>query len=262
MALIDRVEKKIGKWAPANLTLYIILGQVLIYVSSMSGKIRMGDVLLIPALVLQGEWWRLLTFLFVPPAMSPLFIIFALYIFYMMGTALEAYWGAFRYSAFILAGYVLTVATAFLVPYSAATNVFIGGSVFLAFAFIYPDYVLYIFFVLPVRIKWLALITWLLYGYQFLMGGWQTRLLVLASVGNFLLFFATDLKWFIKQRGRRAARQVKSSVDNDRPYHRCTVCGITDKSHPDMDFRYCPQCEGQHGYCRDHIFSHEHMKKK
>ncbi|HEY6007529.1 MAG TPA: hypothetical protein VIU40_04340, partial [Geobacteraceae bacterium] len=47
----------------------------------------------------------------------------------------------------------------------------------------------------------------------------------------------------------------------DEPYHRCTVCGITDQSHPQTDFRYCPQCDGQYGYCQEHIFSHEHVKK-
>lgn len=261
MSFVDRLDRKIGKYAPANLTLYLIVGQVLVFVSYLSQQIDLFDLLLVPGRVLQGEWWRLITFLFVPPSLSPIFILFAWYLFYLMGTALEAHWGAFRYTLFILAGFVLTVTFSFLQPGYPATNVFIGGSVFLAFAFLYPDFIINIFFVLPIRIKWLALITWLGYGFQFIMGTWQTRLMVLASVGNFLLFFAGDLYWLLKQGGRRAVRHAQGTRDEG-PYHRCTVCGITDKTHPDMDFRYCPECQGQRGYCRDHIFDHKHVGKK
>ena len=113
-------------------------------------------------------------FLFDPPLQNPLFAFFAWYLFYLMGTALEEHWGAFRYNIFLLIGYLMTVAVSFLIPALPVTNAYIGGSVFLAFAFLYPDFILQIFFVLPVRIQWLALITWLYYGYLLLFGGWHT----------------------------------------------------------------------------------------
>ncbi|HEY6837593.1 MAG TPA: hypothetical protein VI389_02500 [Geobacteraceae bacterium] len=262
MKLLDRLERKCGRYAIPNLTVYLIAGQSLFYVMNLTGKIGPGLTYLSGEALLEGEWWRLVTFPFDPPRLSPLFVLFAWYFFYLMGSALEAQWGEFRYNAFLLIGYLLTVGVSFLMPGFAVTNAYLGGSVFLAFAFLFPDFVLYIFFVLPVRIKWLALITWLGYGYVLLTGSWASRFLVLASIGNFLIFFARDIVWLMKSGKRQMAKQAAQySRREDEPFHRCTVCGITDKSHPKMDFRYCPQCDGQYGYCQEHIFNHEHVKK-
>ncbi|MCX5795147.1 MAG: hypothetical protein NTY77_06625, partial [Elusimicrobia bacterium] len=115
--------------------------------------------------------------------------------------------------------------------------------------------------VLPVKVKWLALLTWLGYGFQLLAGTWQTRLFVLASVGNFLIFFGKDILWMMKSGQRRMSKRAQEVSRVREAFHRCAVCGITDLSHPTMDFRYCPECQGL-GYCRDHIFGHQHVKKK
>jgi len=261
MRFIDRLEKKLGRYAPTNLTVYLIAGQSLFYVLFMMGKVEPTQIWLTGGSLLQGEWWRLLLFPLYPPSCGLLCALFGWYLFYLMGSALEEHWGAFRYDLFLLTGFLLTVSVSFLVPAYPMSTAFLGGSVFLAFAFLFPDFQLLLFFVLPVRIKWLALITWLGYGYLLLVGGWASRLLVLASVGNFLLFFARDILVNLKYGRRQVAKRVVSATrGSEQPFHRCTVCGITDKTHPDMDFRYCPQCEGQYGYCRDHIFNHDHIK--
>ncbi len=262
MKLLDRLERVFGRFALPNVTVYLIAGQTVFYVLFMTGKLDQSITRLSADLLLDGQWWRIATFLFDPPLSNPIFAFFAWYIFYLMGSALEGYWGAFRYNVFLLIGVLLTIAVSFLTPDFPVTNAFIGGSVFLAFAFLYPDFVLQLFFILPVRIKWLALLTWLYYGYLVFFGGWHTRLMVLASVGNFLLFFAGDLIWMMKSGRRQMARQAQQlSRREDEPFHRCTVCGITDKSHPQMDFRYCPECDGQYGYCQDHIRNHDHIRK-
>jgi hypothetical protein len=262
MKLLDHLEKKFGRYALPNVTVYLIAGQTLFYVLYFTGKLGRGTTLLAADLLLEGEWWRLATFPFDPPVSSPIFALFAWYFFYLMGTAIEGYWGAFRYNVYLLVGYVLTVAAAFLVPAFPVTNAFIAGSVFLAFAALYPEFVIYIFFVLPLKVKWLAVATWAYYGYLILAGSWSSRVMVLASIGNFLLFFARDIRWLVKSGHRQMARQVSQTARRpDEPFHRCTTCGITDKTHPRMDFRYCPQCDGQYGYCQEHIFSHEHVKK-
>lgn len=262
MKLLDKLEKKLGRFALPNATVYLIAGQTVFYVLFLTGKLDRSQTWLSADLLLAGEWWRIVTFLFDPPLSNPFFAFFAWYLFYLMGSALEEQWGAFRYNVFLLIGCLMTVAVSFLVPAYPMSNAYLGGSVFLAFAFLYPDFVLQIFFVLPVRIRWLALITWLYYGYLVLFGGWHSRLLVLASVCNFLLFFGRDIAWLVKSGRRQMARQARQvSRREDEPFHRCTVCGITDKSHPRMDFRYCPQCAGQRGYCQEHIFSHEHVKE-
>ena len=261
MGLLDSLERKLRRYAIPNVTLYLILGQVLFFVFEMSGRFILDRVVLIPGLVLAGEWWRLITFLFIPPLTNPIFAFFAWYLFYLMGGALEGHWGAFRYNVFLLVGYLVTVAVSFIMPFYPATNIFIGGSVFLAFAFLYPEFQIYIFFIIPVKIKWLALLTWIGYAYKILVGPGSTRLFVLASISNFLLFFGRDIYWRMKTGKRRMAEQARQFSGRKEAFHTCTTCGITDLSHPQMEFRYCSDCGGL-GYCKDHIFNHEHVKKK
>jgi len=260
MSLLDTLERKFRHYAIPNLTLYLIIGQVVFFVFHLAGNFILERVVLIPELVLAGEWWRLFTFLLIPPLTNPIFAFFAWYFFYLMGGALEGHWGDFRYNVFLLTGYILTVAVSFLYPFYAATNLFIVGSVFLAFAFLYPDFQVYIFFILPVKMKWLALLTWIGYGYQFAVGSWPTRLLVAASIGNFFLFFGKDILRRMKSGNRKMVTKTKDIADAQKAFHRCAVCGITDQSHPSMEFRYCPECGGI-GYCKDHIQNHTHRKK-
>lgn len=260
MHILDTLERKFRRYAIRNLTLYLVVGQAIFFFFHLSGQFLLDRVVLIPALVLAGEWWRLITFLFIPPLTNPIFAFFAWYLFYLMGGALEGSWGAFRYNIFLLTGYLVTIAASFMVPLYAATNLFLGGSVFLAFAFLYPDFQIYIFFILPVKMKWLALLTWIGYAYQFMVGSWPTRLLVLASISNFLLFFGREILWRVRSGNRQMTTSARQITAKREAFHRCTVCGITDLSHPSREFRYCPACGGL-GYCMEHISKHEHVKK-
>ena len=262
MKIIDQLDRKFGRFAIPNLTIYLIAGQSFFYLMFMTGKLERSATFFSAGMLMEGEWWRLFTLPFDPPRQSLLFTLFAWYFFYLMGSALEEHWGAFRYNAYLLLGCIITVAASFLIPGYPVGNAFLAGSIFLAFATLFPDFQILIFFVLPVRVKWLALLAWLGYAYQLIFGDWGIRLMVLAAIANYLIFFARDI--FVSVRyGKRMI--VKKSVQlarrDERPGHRCTTCGITEKSHPEMDFRYCPQCAGQYGYCKDHIFSHDHIKK-
>ncbi|MDD5630164.1 MAG: hypothetical protein PHU21_13940 [Elusimicrobia bacterium] len=257
----EKLERRLEPYAFRELTRLLVAGQVLLYIAGYLGLPVFERGAFVPELALAGEWWRFLTFVFIPPLTNPLFAFFGWYLFYLMGTALEARWGALRYDAYLCIGYLLTVAAALLAPELPATNLFIGGSVFLAFAQLYPDFELLILFILPLKVKWLALLTWLGYGLQLMAGTGQARLLVLASVGNFLIFFGRDILWRIRSGHRRMSARAREAVRGREAFHRCSVCGITDRSHPTMDFRYCPECGGR-GYCRDHICAHQHVKKK
>ena len=259
-SLMNYLEKKIGRYAVPNITPYLIAGQVLLYIVNLSGKFSPGPLFLIPERVLAGEWWRLVTFIFIPPGCNPVFAIFGWYLFYLMGSALEGHWGTFRFNLFLLTGYIMTVAASFLFPEYPATNIFVGGSVFLAFAFLYPDFEILIFFILPVKVKWLALLAGIGYAYQVVVGPWPTRLVVLASISNFLLFFGKDILWRMKTGNRQMMWKAKQLSGKGEAFHRCAVCGITDLSHPTMDFRYCGECGGL-GYCSEHLHNHVHVKK-
>lgn len=261
MNLLDKLERKFGRYEIPNVTLAFIFVQVPVYIFSRARPDLLNWLYLVPALVVQGQWWRLLSFLAVPPVTNPIFAFFFWYMFYLMGTALEGYWGAFRYNVFLLLGYMATVFVSFLVPEAAASNAFLQGSVFLAFAYLYPDFQIYVMFILPVKIKYLAILTAIFYFWTVATGPLIEKLLVFASIFNFLVFFGSDLVYRVKTGRRRMVFQAKqfSGSDEKKPFHTCTVCGITDLTHPDMDFRYCPECAGSAGYCADHIRNHEHL---
>jgi hypothetical protein len=260
MNFLKRMERSLGRFAISNLTLYLVGGQGIVLILGLTQPDFLFAIQLIPAAVLQGEWWRVFTFIFTPPAGNPILAIFALYLLYFMGGALEARWGTFRYNAYVLIGYVVTIATAFAFSLFAASNTYITGSIFLAFAYLFPDYEIYLFFVLPVKVKWLALLTWLLYGYRFIFGGVDERLLIVAAIANFLLFFARDITSTVRYGHRRAKLQASAIANRDKARHVCTICGITDKTHPTMDFRYCSKCEPPVAYCEEHLRNHEHRR--
>ena len=272
MSLLAKLERRLGWMAVPNITVFIVFGQTCAYILSMAKPGPGGspspiliEMALIPGLVLKGEVWRLFSFIFFPPTIgtisffdNPIFAFFALYFFYFMGQALEANWGTFRYNVYLLIAYVMTLAAAFSNLEEVATNAFIGTSVFLAFAYLFPEFVIYLFLVLPVKVKWLGMLTWVLSLVGFMTGDLQTKLLIVASVVNFLLFFGRDIVQHIRTGHRRLQTQAARIQDRDKPFHVCAVCGITDKTHPKMDFRYCPMCVGSWGYCTEHLHHHEH----
>lgn len=261
MKILDRLERKIGRVFIPNLTLLLAFGQVALYLLAMMRTVQLHTLALVPAKVMAGEAWRLITFPFVPVLSNMIFFAFAIYLFILMGGALEAYWGGFRYNLFLLIGYLATVAVSFATSLEPASNAFIYGSVFLAFAFLNPDFILQLFFVMPVQIKWLALITWIGYGAALIFGTWPMRLRVLAAVGNFFVFFLPDLTWRLRHGGRQMRWQarVAAARRDGEPFHRCAVCGATDRSHPEMIFRYCKACAGNLGYCQEHFPDHPHV---
>jgi hypothetical protein len=258
MSTLKRIERKLEPYAIRNLTLYLVGGQGTATLICMAEPGFIGWMVLQANAVLSGQWWRLLTFLVTPPAGNPILAIFALYLLYFMGSALEAQWGALRYNLYVLTGSTLTIAAAFLFPYSVATNIYITGSIFLAFAQLYPDYEILLFFVLPVKVKWLALITWIGYGISFVLGDWAGRLLIVAAVANFLLFFGPAFFQRIRYGRRRMRSQAQATAARAKALHGCASCGVTDKTQPNMDFRYCTKCDPPVEYCEEHLRSHEH----
>lgn len=261
------LERTLGRYAISNLTMMLIAGQGLTFLVSIAQPTLYQQMVLIPARVLDGEVWRLLTFVFLAPLINPaapfsafsiLFFLIELQLLWLFGSALDQHWGSFRYNLFLLVGYVGTVAASFLVPQAIATNGFLYGTVFLAFAFLYPDYILHLFFILPVKVKWLALLAWAGYGFAFLAGGWMTRVVVAASVANFFLFFGRDLADLASRGFRRARRKAQASAAAGEAFHTCMACGRTDQTDPKLEFRYCPKCTGAPCYCLDHIHDHDH----
>lgn len=265
MKWLDKLERKYGRrFGIKNLMLYIVATQGLVYgITYYYSPDILNNIALYPSLVFQGEVWRLITFIFVPPNTSAFFLAFILYFYYMLGRSLEDEWGTFRFNMYYFIGVLGTVLGSLLTGYSATTY-YLNMSLFLAFAWIYPTYTIRIFFILPIQVKYLAYIYLAFLGFSLLFDSMSGRITAIVSLLNYLLFFGKDIYYSIKNR--------KSAVKNKRdfkaktwkpanePFHKCTVCGITDIDDPYMDFRYCVDCNGHHGYCREHLRNHEHIK--
>ena len=157
MNWLDKLEKRLGRFAIKGLMMYIVAITGVVYAFSYfdNGRFVIGKLMLIPQLVLRGEVWRLVTYIFIPPNTSIMWILFTLYFYYMVGNALEQEWGSFKFNMFYLTGMIGTTIAAFITGYGA-TSLYLNLSLFLAFAKIYPDFELLLFFVIPVKVKYLA----------------------------------------------------------------------------------------------------------
>ena len=145
MPLLDKLQRRFGRFGVPHVTEALIAGQVLVYVVFQTRPTVVADIALVPRQALDGQAWRLLSFVFEPPFTNLLFALFAWYLFYLMGTVLENTWGALRYNLFLLVGWLATVAASFLQLDQPASVRFLGGSVFLAFAYLYPNFELLLF---------------------------------------------------------------------------------------------------------------------
>lgn len=261
MKFLRSLERLIRPFAIPNLTMLLVFCQAGTFLLSMADQEhRLFDMFSLDAgKVLEGEVWRLITFMILPPDTNPIFAFFVLYLFYLMGTSLELEWGIVRYNLYIFISWFATVLVSFLQLGPVGTNAFIDLSVFLAFAYLFPDFVLMLMFILPVKVKWLALIAWVGMGWNFVAGDWRAQWYIFASVANFFVFFSGDILRRIRSGRRRMQTQARALADRNKPFHRCAVCGVTEKTNPRMDFRVCLQCDGGLEYCEVHLRDHEHV---
>jgi hypothetical protein len=258
MKILNALNRRFGRFAIPNLTIILIVGQVCTYVLKFTRPELVERFLLIPSKVLEGEWWRVISFLFFPPCNNPLFVIFYFLLFHLIGTALEATWGTFNYNLYLLVGTIVVVSASFLTPDMPTTNFFLYNSLFLAFAFLYPDFMISIMFVLPVKIKWLALIDWIILGLLMLSSSWVLWIQITASVYNYLVFFSPNIYFRVRAGRWRMAQQARKIIDREKPRHQCSVCQATNLTHPSMLFRYCSRCADTPCFCEEHIQSHRH----
>lgn len=208
MTLLTRLERKIGWIAVDNLPLYIVTAQGMIFIWSLFNPGQLHLLMLHRQAILDGrEYWRLLTFLFIVPNRNAIFAFFYLYLLYIYGMALENEWGSFPFTLFYLIGALGTVVAA-LVFGNIGGSFFLNLTIFLAFAAIHPDFVLYLFFILPVKIKWLAWLTWGWLALAFFPGPLQIKATILVSLSNYFLFFSkTHVEQVAEMIGRAKHRR-------------------------------------------------------
>lgn len=203
---LDKLERKLRKFAVRNLMLYIIGGMLAAFlIGALLYTTKGIDLISYMSfdrnMILQGQVWRVVTFLFVPEGGS-IFMLISLYLYWMMGSALEREWGTVKFNLFYLCTWLCTVVAGFIVGYT--TNMFINMSLFFAFAILYPDLQFMLFFCIPIKAKWLAIIDAVYYLYMFIVGGWYIRAAILACAVALAIFFSGDVIESIRRAKRRA----------------------------------------------------------
>lgn len=274
MNWLDKLEKKFGRFAIPNLTMYLIGAYIIgfgIYYF-LPGLFKW--LTLEPYFILKGQVWRVISWILVPPSGSLISIIFIVLLYYSLGTALERAWGTFRYNVYIFSGILFTVIGAFALYLIAGTGMvgygglfstyYINMSIFLAFAVSYPDMELLLYFIIPIKMKWMAILYAVFILYGFIAGNFISKVAIAASLLNFVVFFLSTKKGYSPKQQMRKKKYQKQS----RPHmtysngarHRCAVCGRTELDDPNLEFRFCSKCNGNYEYCQDHLFTHEHVK--
>ncbi len=280
---MNKFEKKFGKYAIQNITLILILCYVVGYVVRLVNPSFLYYLTLDPYKILQGQIWRLVTWLIVPPSSLDPFTIIMLFFYYNIGTTLERTWGTFRYNVFLVSGMLFTIVGSFLcmgymylflpayanemnfmLNSMAFSTYYINLSIFLAFAITYPDMQVLLMFVIPVKVKWMGILDVVLLAYEFIASGNPfIRFAIAASMINVVVFYFSTKSLFHmtpKQIKRRTEfkQQVKKSTKITR--HKCAICGRSEEDDPNLEFRFCSKCNGNYEYCQNHLFTHEHVK--
>ena len=270
-----------------NLMRVIVIGNVAVYVLMLLTQANDANALSFLTFnlnaLLHGEVWRLVTFVFVPAYSSPFALLISLYFYYWIGSTLERQWGTAKFNLYYISGALLTVLGVVLAslitgnPYlTAAGTGYVNLSMFFAFAFLFPDTTVLLFFILPVKMTWLAYLDGALFAFDIIKAigahNWAGVVLPIVALLNFAVFIWPEVH-YLKERAKyqnsrktvqfRQAQQQQAKQAQQQGYrHKCAVCGRTDTDYPDLQFRYCSKCVGYHCFCQDHIFNHVHFTEE
>ena len=274
MNFLNKMERKFGRHAIHNLSAYIIALYAAGYVLLMFSPQILGYLTLEPGLILRGQVWRLVTWVIVPPSSLDIFTIIMLFFYYSIGNTLEHTWGAFRYNVYIFTGIIATALGAFLLYFILGGNILFGSalfstyyinmSIFLAFAAMYPEMRVMLYFLIPIKMKWMGMVYGVFILYSFVKSSWVGKVPIIASLFNFIVFFLMTRNYKRVSPGeinRKRKYKQATSTPKGVTKHKCAVCGRTELDGDNLEFRFCSKCDGNYEYCQDHLFNHVHKHK-
>jgi len=267
-----------------NLMLYVSLGCALVYlITSISQNTVLYSLLVFNReAILHGQIWRLVTYPLTFYNSNVLLMMLMLFCYYSLGRSMEALWGTLRFNLFYLCGIVMMDVYC-LIFGGQADVTYLNLSLFLSYATLFPDAGFLLFFIIPVKAWIFALVDLALVVYGLLVYPFPYNFFSVISLANYFLFFGKDvlnvipLSWRIKvmrlfkkdaspkqvkviQFPGADFREVPTQKSQPSYTHRCSICGRTDVSNPELEFRYCSRCNGYHCYCEDHISNHTHVE--
>lgn len=284
MNFLNKMERKIGKYAIPNLMIYLIAAYCIGFVIYTVNPNFMLMLTLSPYHILHGQVWRLITWILMPTDTRVFSLLIMALLYYQLGSALERSWGTFRFNVYIFGGMLFTVIGAFILYgiYAAAgtgsletislissltfTTNYINLTIFLAFAVMYPEMQILLLFIIPVKMKWMAVVYAVLIAINLILTSWGGRIAIIMSILNFLIFFLSTRNYRRVSPKEIHRKQVfKAQMREPRrgsmvTKHKCAVCGRTELDDPNLEFRFCSKCDGNYEYCQDHLFTHQHIK--
>ena len=284
MNFLNKMERKIGKYAIPNLMIYLIAAYCIGFVIYTVNPNFMLMLTLSPYHILHGQVWRLITWILMPTDTRVFSLLIMARLYYQLGSALERSWGTFRFNVYIFGGMLFTVIGAFILYgiYAASgtgnletislissltfTTNYINLTIFLAFAVMYPEMQILLFFIIPVKMKWMAVVYAVLIAINLILTSWGGRIAIIMSILNFLIFFLSTRNYRRVSPKEIHRKQVfKAQMREPRKgsmvtKHKCAVCGRTELDDPNLEFRFCSKCDGNYEYCQDHLFTHQHIK--
>lgn len=284
MNWLNKLERKFGRFAVPNLIVWLIGAYTIGFVLYSVNPGIIEYLVLSPYHILHGQVWRLVTWIFMPTDFSLISLLIMAMFYFQLGTTLERNWGTFRFNVYIFGGMLFTVLGAFmlygimyllngqvtvdmlLIGYGFSTN-YINMSIFLAFALTYPEMQILLMFIIPIKMKWMAIVYGVLVALEFFGSGWAGKIAIVMSLLNFIIFFLstrnlsryTPHEVHRRQQFKRQMREPAGYAGGAR--HKCAVCGRTELDDPALEFRFCSKCEGNYEYCQDHLFTHQHMRR-
>lgn len=267
---IERFFAQHPNFGIPNLIKYVTIANVVFWIIGAVNPTLLSYLAFNPAYILHGQIWRLVTFALYPPSTGILaFLVF--YFYYLIGSTLERSWGTPQFNIYFFSGVILTVIYGFAVYFITGqsfnlTAEYIYLSMFFSIAVLFPNMQVLLFYIIPVKIKYLAYIDAALFVYGVFTTRFPANLLPVVATINFFIFCGGDLLSALPKRPssntvnfRRESQRIKREQQANLYTHKCAVCGRTDVDHPELEFRYCSKCAGYHCFCQDHIYNHIHF---
>ncbi|MFV0465155.1 MAG: hypothetical protein ACK5ML_03705 [Lachnospiraceae bacterium] len=282
MNFLNKLEKKFGRYAIPNLIVWLLGAYGIGYALSVMNQGVLNILTLEPYYIIRGQVWRLVTWIFVPTSTQLFFALIMMIFYFQLGQILERTWGAFRFNVYIFGGLLCTVLGAFAIyaGYFLFTGdeirnmgfyfstYYINMTIFLAFAVCYPNMEVRLYFLIPIKMKWMAIVYGAFILFNMIDSNWFGRIAILMSILNFIIFYfsggnSSRVTFAQKKRKQNFHKQMDRSrpAANGSTRHKCAVCGRTEKDDPHLEFRFCSKCDGNFEYCQDHLFTHQHTHR-
>lgn len=288
MKILNKLEKKLGRYAIVGIMRYVVILFVLgIAIGSFAPTLYAKYLALDFTLVARGQIWRLITYIVPYSSLQGiLFYAIMIYFYYSIGNALENAWGAFKLNLYlfsgllfnILANWITFLITGVSISYSPLELV--CSTLFFAFAAIYPNTQVLFYFIIPIKVKYLAWFQGAMYIINIVTyiknKDYYSIVPLVISLANFLIFFFATRNYNSISPGEFKRKAIYRKQMNDAKNqgnvaqfqgrnvitrHKCAVCGRTELDNDQLEFRFCSKCDGNYEYCMDHLFTHEHVHK-